>query len=148
MLTWHRCCQTSIGTLIRNIIHVPWTWCHDHIMLILETPYLQRPSLCRDWFQDLDSARGCLNIKMFYQYMDSHYEDETVSWPSYLHNGNLHSWKDGLYFETWPWMWLWYVTVCELDIFLSETLKCLFIRKEGERWYIMVQFIAYILSNL
>ena len=32
--------------------------------------------------------------------MDSHYKDNTVSWPSYLPNGN--PWKDGLYIETRP----------------------------------------------
>ena len=29
-------------------------------------------------------TRGRLNIKMSYQYRDSHVKDKTVSWPSYL----------------------------------------------------------------
>ena len=35
-----------------------------------------------------------------YQYMNSHYKDNTVMRPSHHHNGNLHTWKDGLYIET------------------------------------------------
>ena len=39
---------------------------------------------------------GRLNIKMpSYQYSDSHYRANTVfAQPSYLYNGNLHTWKD------------------------------------------------------
>ena len=48
-----------------------------------------------------------LNIKMSsYQYKDSHYKDKMVSWPSYLYNGNCHTWKDGLYIERQPWICL------------------------------------------
>ena len=44
---------------------------------------------------------GRLNIKMpSYLYRNSHYQDKTVSWPSYLANGNPHIWKDRLYVET------------------------------------------------
>ena len=40
-----------------------------------------------------------LIIKMSsYQY----YKDKTVSWPSYLYNGNPHTWEDRLYIETGP----------------------------------------------
>ena len=39
---------------------------------------------------------------ILYQYRDSHYKDKTVSWPSYLYNGNSNIWKDRLYVETGP----------------------------------------------
>ena len=44
-----------------------------------------------------------------YQYRDTHYKDKTVSRPSYLYNGNPHTWKDRLYIETglrWQDIWL------------------------------------------
>ena len=45
----------------------------------------------------------CLNIKMLsYQYRNSHYKDKTVSWLSYLYNGNIHTWKHRLFIETGP----------------------------------------------
>ena len=48
-------------------------------------------------------AVGHLNIKVTsFQYRDSHYKDKTVSWPSYLYNGNHHTRKDGL--ETGPYL--------------------------------------------
>ena len=44
-----------------------------------------------------------VNIKMSsYQYRNSHYQDKMVSWPSYLYNGNTHTWKDSLYIEMRP----------------------------------------------
>ena len=47
---------------------------------------------------------GCVNIKMSsYQCRDSHYEDKTVSPPSYIHDGNIHTWKDDLYTDTELW---------------------------------------------
>ena len=49
------------------------------------------------------SSGGCLNIKMSsYQYQDSHYKDNMVSWPSYLYNWNSHTWKDCLDIERGP----------------------------------------------
>ena len=43
-----------------------------------------------------------LNIKMSsFEYMDSHYKDKGVLWLSYLYNGNPHTWKYGLYVDTW-----------------------------------------------
>ena len=36
-----------------------------------------------------------------YQYKHSHYGGKTVSWPSYLFNGNPHTWNN-LYIETGP----------------------------------------------
>ena len=34
----------------------------------------------------------CLDVKtLSYQHRDSHYKDKKVSWPSYLHNGNPHT---------------------------------------------------------
>ena len=42
----------------------------------------------------------CLNIKMqSYQYRNSHYKDKTVSWLSYIYNGNIHTWKHSLYWN-------------------------------------------------
>ena len=38
-----------------------------------------------------------------YQYRDYHYKDKTVWRPSYLYNGNPHTWIDGLYTDTGPW---------------------------------------------
>ena len=36
----------------------------------------------------------CLNTKITsYQYRDSHYKDKAISRPSYLYNGNPHTWK-------------------------------------------------------
>ena len=38
------------------------------------------------------SRGGCLSIKITsYQYKNSHYENKTVVWQSYLYNGNLHT---------------------------------------------------------
>ena len=51
---------------------------------------------------ELESWEG-LNIKMVsYQCRDPRDEDTMVSWLFYLHNGNPHTWKDGLYIETGP----------------------------------------------
>ena len=47
--------------------------------------------------------RGVVSIKTClspYGYRDSHYENKTVSRPPYLHKGNRHTRKDGLYIET------------------------------------------------
>ena len=42
-----------------------------------------------------------LNTKMpSYQYRNSHYKNKTVWRPSYLYNGNIHTWKSCLYIET------------------------------------------------
>ena len=45
---------------------------------------------------------GRLNIRMPYQNINSHYKDKTVSQPSYLYNWNSFTWKDYLYIETGP----------------------------------------------
>ena len=43
-----------------------------------------------------------------YQYRNFHYKDKTVSWPSYLYNGNPLTWKDHFYIETGPkWLLHW-----------------------------------------
>ena len=43
---------------------------------------------------------GLVNLQMLsYRYRSSHYKDKTVSRPSYLYDGNLHTWKDQLYIE-------------------------------------------------
>ena len=45
-----------------------------------------------------------LNIKISsYKYKNSHNKDKTVSRPSYIYNGNHHTWKDCLCIETGPW---------------------------------------------
>ena len=37
----------------------------------------------------------CLDIKIScFRYRNSHYKDKMVSWPSFLYNGNIHTWKD------------------------------------------------------
>ena len=43
-----------------------------------------------------------INIKISYQYRNCHDKDNTVSWLSYLYNGNAHTWKDCLYVEMGP----------------------------------------------
>ena len=43
------------------------------------------------------------NIKMSYQYRDLHVRDTTVSWSSYLYQGNPIPGKDGRYNGTGPW---------------------------------------------
>ena len=44
-----------------------------------------------------------LNIKMpIYEYMNSHYKDETVWRPYYLYDGNPYTREYGLYIETEP----------------------------------------------
>ena len=40
------------------------------------------------------------------QYRNPHHKVKTVSWPSYLYHGNLHTWKDNLYIETGPRLFL------------------------------------------
>ena len=45
---------------------------------------------------------SCLDIKMSYQYRNSHYKDITISWMFYIFNANPYTWKDGLYIETGP----------------------------------------------
>ena len=41
------------------------------------------------------SSGGHLSIKISsYWYRDTHYKDKTVSWVSYLYNGNPHTYKD------------------------------------------------------
>ena len=49
----------------------------------------------------------CLDIMAMppYHYRNPNYKDKTVSWPSYLHNGNPYPSKDGLYIETRPCVW-------------------------------------------
>ena len=54
------------------------------------------------WVNFLIEIWGCLNIKMLYQYRDSHYKDLTISDLSHLYNVNPHTWKDHLYIETRP----------------------------------------------
>ena len=45
-------------------------------------------------------SRDNFNIKIpSYQNEGSHYKDKIMSRPSHLHNGNLYTWKDGLYIE-------------------------------------------------
>ena len=47
---------------------------------------------------------GYFNIKtLTYWYKNSHYVDKTISWLSYLYNGNPYTRTDGLYAEAGPW---------------------------------------------
>ena len=49
---------------------------------------------------DLSYSGSRLNTKMsFYQYRNFLYEDKAVSWPAYLYNEKLHTWKDSLSIE-------------------------------------------------
>ena len=41
-----------------------------------------------------------VSIKICYQYRDPHYKNKTVSWLSYIYNGNNYIGKDSLYIET------------------------------------------------
>ena len=61
-------------------------------------------SLSQIWYlqhecHDLD---GSFNIKISYQYRESHCKDKTVFPPSYLYNGNSNAWKNGLCIEKGP----------------------------------------------
>ena len=77
-----------------------------------------------------------LNIKTWsYQYRNNHYEDKTVSRPSYLHNGNPISGKAILYWDGawWPllgWLFLY-------PIILAKSLHRIwrsYTRKWKEQW--------------
>ena len=77
--------------------------------------WVDSSAICRDWlrwwlrvirqqainevnfYQD---SGACLNMKMSYQYRNSHYNDKTASRPSYPCNRNTHTRKDRLYTET------------------------------------------------
>ena len=56
----------------------------------------------------LSLTGSCLNIKTpSNKYRNSHYKNKTVWWPSYLYNGNPHTWEDGLFIlrrdpGSWP----------------------------------------------
>ena len=75
-------------------------WCRHHVTK--STGFFKRVAMAR-W----EGTRGLsqykdylLTIKMSpYQYRNLYYKDKTVSRPSYLYNGNPHTWKDGLYIE-------------------------------------------------
>ena len=58
---------------------------------------------CSLSLQTCTPAGGCLNIKMLsHQYRDSHLLNKMVSKPSYLYNGNPHTWKNCIYIKTGP----------------------------------------------
>ena len=64
-----------------------------------------------------------LNVKMSsYHYKDTHHKDKTVSRPSYLYNGNPHTWKDCLYTETGLRLW-WLRWSHGLDIILQSKIN-------------------------
>ena len=49
------------------------------------------------------TPEGHFNIKIpSYHYKDYQYKENTVSWLAYLYNGNIHTYKDGLYTEMGP----------------------------------------------
>ena len=79
---------------------------------------------------------GRLNIDMpSYQYRDYHYKDKTVMRPSYLYNGNLHTWKDGLNFEIGAWCFLSHWPWC-VDV------SIMFPVKQFESHYNVVNFLG------
>ena len=56
-----------------------------------------------DWISVVWQSGGNRSIKtLSYQYRNSYYKDKTVSWPSDIHNGNPHTWKDSIYIEMGP----------------------------------------------
>ena len=51
----------------------------------------------------LQQSVNHLNAKVpSYQRKGSCYQDKTVSHLFSFYNGNIHTWKDGLYIEMWP----------------------------------------------
>ena len=56
-------------------------------------------SLCVQLVCGECGRKTCFNIKMSYQYRNSHHEDKMAIKLSYLYNGNPYTWKDGLYIE-------------------------------------------------
>ena len=62
------------------------------------TPYVdpRQLELCLllQWHFDISGHESRLNIKIPpYKYRDFYHKDKTVSQPSYLYNGNIHTWK-------------------------------------------------------
>ena len=69
------------------------------ILLIISVSIIRYTQFDRD---DDDLMAACLNnIEMSsYRYRNSHYENKTVSRPSYSHNWSpMYTWIDGLYIE-------------------------------------------------
>ena len=67
--------------------------------------------LCSQKIRGLSQYKESLS-----RYGDSHDKDKTVSWLSYLYNGNQHTWKDCLYIEMGP---SWKSIICiNLDLCL------------------------------
>ena len=70
-----------------------------------------------------------LNIKMSYQYRNSHYKDKTVSWPSYLSNGNPIPGKNVFILRRGTgchqsWYVVWYFGIREYCDFWFQHQKC------------------------
>ena len=85
-----------------------------------------------------------LNIKIpSHQCRDSHCKDKRVSRPSYINNGNPHTWKDCLYVETGPYIpshraaWLYHSkTETKWTPIFAFIFKLTFLE---ENWCILIQ---------
>ena len=95
-LDWHDilpCCQICYlpyGDLCptsRYVVHGQVITSHSIQWCVLTHPFSRK----WDYF----------NIKRPL-YRNSYYKDKTISWPSYLHNGNFYSWEDGFCIEKDP----------------------------------------------
>ena len=100
---WHRC---ILG-------FVRWVYCSNrsiflHVLINFKVNYIVKSwsvfhSRCRSITSTiakgiLKTVLGPSHIKLlFYQHRDSHYNDKTVSQPSYLYAGNPRTWKEYLY---------------------------------------------------
>ena len=68
-----------------------------------------------------NNAGGSPNIKLWsYQYMDSQYKDGTAVKPSYLYNGNRHTWEDWFVLKQGP-----------VAYVATDVVRCLQKRKEN-----------------
>ena len=66
--------------------------------------YSSIPHEVMDWYLINVDPWGHLNMKMMScQYRNSHYKENTISWQSYLCNGNPYTRKDSLYIKMGPW---------------------------------------------
>ena len=87
--------QYSQEDLCDRKISIVWSCDTDVMKEVFLSPQTRSPSCF-----DNKKSEGHLNIKMSSNHhRNPHDKDKTVSWPSYLHNGNPYAWKDGLYIE-------------------------------------------------
>ena len=90
--------------LVRVLHAIWWDWGSSRSFDIHEVGQIKVVGSSDRWHQlglgishvlnDPRRSGGWFNIKTPpYQYRDSHYKDKTVSWPSYLYNGNSYTGK-------------------------------------------------------